>query len=255
MEYINDGDLVLLVLDNRRRWLVKVESGKEYHTHKGIISFDDIIGKPYGAIVESSLGVKFRVFNPLIRDFILKSGRATQIIYPKDVGLIIVYSGIGPGSLVVEAGVGSGGLTCFLANFVRPNGKVFGYDIRENSLKIAEKNLKKVKLLEYVDLKNKDITQGIDEKNVDAVILDLATPWLVVPHAYDSLKPSGILVSYSPTIEQVQKTVYAMKENHFNDIETVECIVRNILVRENKTRPTTFMVGHTGYITFGRKIV
>lgn len=106
-----------------------------------------------------------------------------------------------------------------------------------------------------MELKNKDVTVGIDEADVDAVILDLATPWLVIPHAYSALKPCGTLVSFSPTIDQVVKTAEALKENSFIDIETVECLMRGIQTERGKTRPQTLMVGHTGYITFARKII
>jgi tRNA (adenine57-N1/adenine58-N1)-methyltransferase len=164
-----------------------------------------------------------------------------------------MFSGIGPGSRVVEAGTGTGALTTALAHYVKPDGKVYSYEIREEFLKTAEKNLKRAGLVDFVELKNKDVTAGIDERDIDSVILDLATPWLVVPHAYDALKPCGTLVSFSPTIDQVVKTVEALNENGFADIETVECLMRGMQTERGKTRPQTLMTGHTGYITFARK--
>src|SRR3972149_5403518 len=166
-----------------------------------------------------------------------------------------MFSGIGPGSLVVESGTGTGALTTALAHYVRPNGKVFTYELREEFQKNAEKNLKRSSLLEFVELKNGDVTLGIEERDIDAVILDLATPWLVVPYAYEALKPSGTLVSFSPTIDQVVRTTEALKENNFILIETVECIMRGMQVERGKTRPHTLMTGHTGYITYARKAV
>jgi len=248
-----EGEYVLLYLDQRRTYLVKVEAGKNFHTHKGFIKLDDLIGKEYGSTVESSLGVQFTVLKPLLRDYIMKSVRRTQIMYPKDIALIIVYSGIGPGSRVVEAGTGTGALTMALAHFVRPNGHVYSYEIRGEFLETAEKNIKRAGLADFVELKNKDITVGIDETDLDAVILDMATPWLVVPHAYRALKPCRTFVSFSPTIDQTVKTVEALKENNFIDIETVECLVRGIQTEKGKTRPQTLMTAHTGYITFARK--
>jgi tRNA (adenine57-N1/adenine58-N1)-methyltransferase len=183
----------------------------------------------------------------------MKSVRKTQITYPKDIALIIMFSGIGPGSQVVEAGTGTGALTTALAHYVKPNGKVYSYEMREEFLKTAEKNLKRAKLADFVELKNRDVTAGIEEKDVDAVILDLATPWLVVPHAYASLKPCGTIVSFSPTIDQVVKTVEALGESNFVDVETVECLMRGMQVERGKTRPQTLMTAHTGYITFARK--
>ena len=250
---VRKDDYVLLYLSQRKTYMVKVEKGKTFHTHKGFIKFDDLIGKEYGSRVLSSLGVEFVALKPLLRDYIMKSVRKTQITYPKDTALIVMFSGIGPGSRVVEAGTGTGALTTALAHYVKPDGKVYSYEIREEFLKTAKKNLKRAGLIDFVELKNKDVTAGIDEIDVDAVILDLATPWLVVPHAYAALKPCGTLVSFSPTIDQVVKTVEALKENSFVDIKTVECLMRRMQTERGKTRPQTLMTGHTGYITFARK--
>lgn len=250
---VGEGDYVLLYLNQRRTYMVRVEAGKALHTHKGFIKFEDLIGREYGSKVPTSLGVEFTLLKPLLRDYIIKSVRKTQITYPKDIALIIMFSGIGPGSRVVEAGTGTGALTTALAHYVKPDGKVYSYDVRGEFLKTAEKNLKRAGLADYVILKNKDITAGIEESEVDAVILDLATPWLVISHAYTSLKPCGTVVSFSPTIDQVVKTVEALKENSFLDIETVECLVRGMQIEIGKTRPQTIMTAHTGYITFARK--
>lgn len=250
---ISEGDYVLLYLNQKKTFLVKVEAGKTFHTHKGFINFEDLIGRTYGETVSSSLGVRFAVLKPLLRDYIMKSVRKTQITYPKDIALIIMFSGIGPGSRVVEAGTGTGALTTALAHYVKPNGKVYSYELREEFLKTAEKNLKRAKLADFVELKNKDVAAGIEEKDVDAVVLDLATPWLVVSHAYVSLKPCGTLVSFSPTIDQVVKTVEALKDNSFVDVETVECLIRGMQIEIGRTRPQTLMTAHTGYITFCRK--
>ena len=252
-QLIKEGDYVLLYLDRRRTYLVKIEMGKNFHTHKGFIKFDDLIGKDYGSSVLSSLGVEFIELKPLLRDFIMKSVRKTQITYPKDIALIVMFSGIGPGSRVVEAGTGTGALTTALAHYVKPDGRVYSYEIREEFLKTAEKNLKRAGLIDFVELKNKDITIGIDESDIDSVILDLATPWLVVPHAYDALKSCGTVVSFSPTIDQVVKTVEALNENGFVDMETVECLMRGMQIERGKTRPQTLMTAHTGYVTFARK--
>ena len=255
MPELIEEDYVLLYLDSRRTYLVKIRRGESFHTHKGFIKLEELIGKEYGSTVASSIGVEFIALKPLLRDYIMKSVRKTQITYPKDIALIIMFSGIGSGSRVVEAGTGTGALTTALAHYVKPNGKVYSYEIREDFLKTAEKNLKRAGLLEYVELKKKDVTAGIDEAEVDAVILDLATPWLVIPHAYTAIKPSGTIVSFSPTIDQVVKTVEALKENRFVNIETVECLMRWMQVERGKTRPQTLMTGHTGYITFARKAI
>ena len=129
----------------------------------------------------------------------------------------------------------------------------YAIELREEFLQKARRNLKKAQVLKYVELKNKDITNGISESGVDAVILDLATPWLVIQRAYSALRGSGCIVSFSPTIEQVVKTVTALEKNEFIGIETIECILRKMKVKEGETRPETIMRGHSGYITYARK--
>ncbi len=250
---IREGEDVLLYLDRKRTFLVRVEKGKSFHTHKGFVQLDDLVGKEYGTRITSSMDVEFVALKPILRDYIFKIKRRTQISYPKDIALILMFSGVGSGSRVVEAGTGTGSLTSALAFYVKPNGRVYSYEIRLEFVEMALKNLKRVGVSEYVELKNKDITEGIDEEEVDAVILDMATPWLVVPHAYSALKGSGVLVSFSPTIDQVVKTVEALKENGFVAIETVESLMRRMQIERGKTRPQTLMTGHTGYITFARK--
>jgi tRNA (adenine57-N1/adenine58-N1)-methyltransferase len=253
-EKIREGDNLLLYLDVRRTYMIKAEAGKTFHTHKGYVKFDDLIGQDYGSTFRSSLGVDFTVLKPTLTDFIMKSSRNTQITYPKDAALIVMFSGIGPGSRVVESGTGTGALTTALAHYVKPAGKIYSYDIREEGQKTAEKNLRRYGLLDFVELKLKDVVSGIDERDVDAVILDLAVPWLVVPQAYEALKPSGVIVSFSPTIDQVVKTVEVLREYHFAFIETFECIMRGMQIERGKTRPQTLMTGHTGYITHARKV-
>jgi len=250
---INEGDDVLLYLDPHRTYLVRVEKGKSFHTHRGYVQLANLIGKTYGTRLVSNTGNEFVALKPLLSDFVFKSQRKTQITYPKDVALIVMFSGIGPNSRVVEAGTGTGALTTALAHYIRPKGRVYSYEVRSEFIDVAVRNLKRANLLDAVELKNKDITLGIDETEVDSVVLDLATPWLVVLHAFLALRGSGTLVSFSPTIDQVVKTVEALQENSFIDIQTVECILRRMQTERGKTRPETLMTGHTGYITFARK--
>ncbi len=255
MREIRAGDDVLLYLDKRRTYQVRVEEGKQFHTHKGYIEMGGLIGRPYGSPVESSLGARFYAIRPLIRDRIFKTDRRTQVLYPKDIGHLLFQMGISAGSRVAEAGTGSGALTCALADTVRPNGRVYSYEINPGFQRTAAGNIKRAGLTEYVELKLGDVTEGIDEENLDAVVLDLATPWLVVPLAYEALAGSGVFASFSPTIEQVMKTVSALREHPFIDIETVELILRRITVAENRTRPETIMIGHSGYTTTARKVL
>lgn len=252
---IQDGDYVLIYLDARRTYMIKVQAGQTFHTHKGYLKLDDLVGKEYGEPIKSSLGVTFTTLKPSLTDYMMKSGRNTQIVYPKDAALIVMFSGIGPGSRVFESGTGTGALTSALAHYVGPTGKVYTYELRPEFQKNAAKNLQRSKLIENVEMKSGDVTMGIEERDLDAVILDLAVPWLVVPHAYEALKPSGVLVSFSPTIDQVIRTTEALRDQGFVFIETVECLMRTMQVERGKTRPNTMMTGHTGYITHARKII
>jgi tRNA (adenine57-N1/adenine58-N1)-methyltransferase len=254
-DIIQDGDYVLIYLDARRTYMIKVMAGQTFHTHKGYLRFDELIGKAYGEPIKSSLGITFATLKPALTDYIMKSGRNTQIIYPKDAALIVMFSGIGPGSRVFESGTGTGALTTALAHYVGPTGKVYTYEFRPEFQKNAAKNIARAKLSGNVEMKSGDVTLGIQERDLDAVILDLAVPWLVVPHAYEALKPSGIIVSFSPTIDQVVRTTEALRECGFVFIETVECLMRTMQVERGKTRPNTMMTGHTGYLTHARKII
>lgn len=258
-EIIKENDLIFLILDQKRRWLVQVKSGGSFHTHRGIIEFDDIIGKNYGSVIFSkpynTQGYKFFVLRPLPSDYILHMSRKTQIIYPEDAGLILVYSGISPSSVIIEAGCGSGALTCILGNFVRPNGHIYSYDINQKSIRRATLNVEKAELEDVVTIQYGDIlNDDFDHKNVDVIVLDMATPWDAIKKIKKYLKYSGTVVSFSPTIEQVKKTVSSMKEQKFVEVNTYELIKRKIQVKENATRPEIRMIGHTGYLTFGRKI-
>jgi tRNA (adenine57-N1/adenine58-N1)-methyltransferase len=239
-EIIQDGDNVLIYLDARRTYMIKMQAGQTFHTHKGYLKLDELIGKEYGEPIKSSMGIYFTTLKPSLTDYIMKSSRNTQIIYPKDAALIVMFSGIGPGSRVVESGTGTGSLTTALAHYVGTTGKVYTYELRPEFQKNAAKNLQRSKLIDRVEMKSGDVTLGYEERDVDA---------------YTTLKPSGVLVSFSPTIDQVVKTTEALRENGFVFIETIECLMRTMQVERGKTRPNTMMTGHTGYITHARKIL
>jgi tRNA (adenine57-N1/adenine58-N1)-methyltransferase len=255
MTLIKAGEEIYLVLDKKRTYKVKVEQEKQFHTHRGFIDLGNLIGQQYGIIVTSSLGVSFYVLKPLIRDRVLKTDRRTQVLYPKDIGYILFQLGIGPGSKVVEAGTGSGALTMALANIVRPAGLIYSYDINEKHQNTARKNIERSGLLPYVKLEVHDIMNGIPQHDVHAVILDMATPWKIIKHAWKSLSGSGIFLSFSPTIEQVMKTTEELYNYPFIEVMTVELLLREITVAHNKTRPRTQMIGHSGYLTSARKVI
>ena len=250
---IKSGDSVLLLAPDNRTFLLKVESDKDFHTHKGILNFNNIIGKEYGDSVISSLDHNFIILEPTVDDKMMKVRRLTQIIYPKDAALIILKSSISPGARVIECGVGSGALTIGLANAVAPNGKVFSYDKREDFIENARKNVDEAGYSDFVEYKLRDCREGFEEQEVDAVILDLPSPWDGIKSAYKSLKGGGRIASLSPTLNQIEKATECFKDEGFVYLETFEILLRGYQVLTGKTRPRDRMIGHTGFITVGRK--
>ena len=255
MERIKEGDYVLLYFDNRRKWIIRAIIDKEFHTHKGLISFRDILGLSYGERIKSSLGYDFWLLQPNLCDYFSIFKRLTQIIYPKDAGLIILKLGICPGKKIIEAGTGSGALTALMANLVRPDGHVYTYEMNRKFLTLAKRNIRKANVFDFVTFKNSDARKGFEESNMDAIVIDVADPWKLIQDAHESLKGGCSLASFSPTINQVEKTVIALKENGFLNIESLECFLREMRVEEGKTRPFGRMIAHTGYLTFASKIL
>lgn len=241
----------LLIDKKGRRQLV--DEGKDLHTHGGVIKESDLRKVKYSGPVETHLGRKFFILKPSIIDLIEKMEKRAQIVYPKDSAIIIGLAGLSSGSRIVEAGTGVAGMTLMLANAVRPEGKVYSYEIRKEHQEQARAHLKEADLEKFVTLKNKDIYEGIDETDLDAVILDLPEPWKVSDHAAKSLKFGGYLVSYSPSIEQVKRFATDLPKQ-FQDVNTIEVILRDWEISNERCRPKTRMIGHTGFITIARKL-
>ena len=257
LDVIKEGDYVLIYIDPRRVFLVRVEKGRRFESDKGILDLEVLINLPYGSRVELSTGIKAIVLKPLFYDFFIKYKRKTQVIYPKDLGFIVFLSGISSGSRVLEAGVGTGFLTTTLANIVRPDGKVYAYEIRRDFYENALRNLKISGLIEYVDLRLGDVRRAEEElRGLDAAFLDLADPWNFIELVYKVLRPSAPAIFFIPTVNQVEKTVLALrKHGGFSDIHAYELLLREYQVKENATRPRPLMIGHTGYIVFARRIL
>jgi len=252
---ITIGSYVLLFHTINKKWLIKVEDEKKLHTHLGIIDISSIIGLEYGKTINTSLDKKIHLFEPTIYDYVMKSERSTQIIYPKDLGYIAIRCGIQNGSKVLEIGTGSGALTTYLAGIVKPNGHVYTYDINPEFMKIAKKNLIKANMYEYVTMTEYNIRNGIGLLEFDAAIIDLGDPWTLVEDVYKLLKGSGTFLAICPTMNQAEKTAISLKNSYYTDIECVEILLRNIEAREGMTRPSMRMVGHTTYLIFARKIL
>jgi tRNA (adenine57-N1/adenine58-N1)-methyltransferase len=193
---------------------------------------------------------------PTIYDFVMKSDRKTQIVYPKDLGYLAIRTGLKSGSNVLEIGTGSASLTTFFASLVEPSGHVFTYDVNEEFMEIALKNLKKSGMEKNVSMFKRDITsEGLQLSGIDVAIIDLGDPWGVLQIVHECLKNSGSVGVICPTMNQLEKTSKHMIEVGFTDIESSELMIRNIEAREGKTRPSMRMIGHTTYLLFGRKII
>jgi tRNA (adenine57-N1/adenine58-N1)-methyltransferase len=231
------------------------DGSRQFHTHKGFINLGELIGKPFGSTVTSSIGSTFWALKPTTHDLIMHSARKTQIMYPKDIGLIILKLALTSGSKVLEIGTGSGAMTVAAATAVRPNGHVHTYEVRAEFAEIAERNLRRASLLEFVTIHQVDATSGIDVSDFDAAIIDVGDPWPLIPRVREALSNGGVVVSFSPTMNQVEKTTEAFARGGFMNVHTVECFIREIRAETGKTRPATIMVGHTGYMTFAQKVL
>ncbi|MBU7014376.1 MAG: tRNA (adenine-N1)-methyltransferase [Theionarchaea archaeon] len=249
MTGIARGDLVLLVHE-KKTFLVTVAE-REFHTHFGVLDLNDLVGKDYGTVVESHSGHVFTVLKPTYIDFIRKMRKMPQVIQPKDAAQILAHTGISAGNTVVEGGAGSGALTVFLAAVVDP-GTVYSYEMREDFLKVARKNVELFGMKNVV-FRTQDIYEGIEERGVDLVTLDVPSPEKVVNTAYEALRMGGYIFSYSPCIEQVTRFCLAAHQKKMQ-VKTIECMVREYEVSERGTRPKSRMLGHTGYMSFARKI-
>lgn len=251
---IAEGSLILLHFDVRRQWVLRVEKDRQFHTHKGFISLADLIGLPFGSQVKSSLGHTFWVLRPSTFDLIMHSARRTQIMYPKDIGLIILKLALCSGSKVLEIGTGSGAMTSAAAMAVKPAGHVHSYEARHEFAEIAKRNLKRASVSEFVTIHETDAALGVEGVDFDAAIIDVGDPWPVIPLVHEALSGGAPVVSFSPTFNQVEKTTEAFGHGFVN-IQTMECFIREIRADTGKTRPATIMVGHTGYMTFAQKVI
>jgi tRNA (adenine57-N1/adenine58-N1)-methyltransferase catalytic subunit len=238
----------------RKKWLTKVAWDKKLHTHLGIIDVSATIGMEYGSAVRTTKGKLIFLMKPTIHDFIMKSQRKTQIVYPKDFGYIAARTGLKNGSKVLEVGTGSGALTTFMASIVKPEGHIYSFDVNSEFMEIAKSNLEKAGMVKYVTIHQRDPHQGIDVRDADVATVDLGDPWTVVDQVYSALKGSGAFVAICPTMNQIEKTATELKKSGYADIECVELMIRNIEAREGMTRPSMRMIGHTTYLVFARKV-
>ena len=252
--HVAERDLVLLVTMDGKRWVVSAEPGRIQHTHRGKFSHDDLIGKAYGTTIKSQLGHLALIFDPALGDLMRHLKRGTQVIYPKDAAHLVYRLNLRAGSTLIEAGTGSGALTMALAWAVAPTGRVYTYENREDNHEIAKKNLQRSGLLGYVEMFNHSIGDGFGQSGVDAVMLDLRTPWTFLPQAHAALRPGGFFAALVPTTNQVSTLLTALEDAPFVDINVEELLLRRYKIVPDRLRPDDDMVGHTGYMVFARSI-
>jgi tRNA (adenine57-N1/adenine58-N1)-methyltransferase catalytic subunit len=251
-ETITGDTLILVYRDRRRRWLIRPRDTPKLHTHLGILDVSALVGKGFGTVVTTTLGDELTILKPTIEDLVMKASRKTQVVYPKDLGIMMVKLGIHSGSRVIETGTGSGATTALMAYLVQPAGMVYTYDISPEFQNVAVKNVEKLGLSHYVAFRVGDSREGFKETGMDAGVLDVGDPWEVVRSMKTSLKPSAPMAAITPTTNQAEKLVAKMKEEGFVAIETMEILLRHLEARVGMTRPSNIMVGHTAYLTFGR---
>jgi tRNA (adenine57-N1/adenine58-N1)-methyltransferase catalytic subunit len=249
------GDLVQLVSPSNKLFIFRLVPGGELQTHRGVISFDDLIGKAWGSEVFSHTGSAYFLLQPSLSDLLKETRRNTQIMYPKDIGYLLVKMGIGPGVNVLEAGTGSGALTTALAWAVGPQGRVFSYEVRPEMQNLARKNLDRLGLLDRVDLKLRNIEEGFDEVNVDALFLDVQNAYDFLAQARRALKPGGFFGAILPTTNQVERLLRAFYDHQYAFVEVCEIILRFYKPVSERLRPTDRMVAHTGYLCFSRPML
>lgn len=246
------GEPVLLVDRKQRRYLIDLESGGEFHSHCGVLPHDELIGSDEGSSFNSSRGMKFIALRPTISDFVLKMPRGAQVIYPKDIGPILILADVFPGARVLESGLGSGALSTAL---LRAGAHITGYEIREDFLHRALANVSRFlgpEVLNRYDAEVRDVYAGISATELDRVVLDLPEPWQVVPHAEQALRPGGILLAYTPSMMQVAQLRARLERSRFGMAQTMEVMHRGWHVVDQAVRPDHRMVAHTGFLTSAR---
>lgn len=246
-----DGELVLALDGRGRQRLLKLDARQLFQSHLGNLPHAAIIGQEEGCRLKTHSGRELLFLRPTLSEYIMNMKRTSQIIYPKDIGPILQYGDVYPGATVVESGIGSGALTLGLLRAVGPTGKVIGYELRQDLATRAERNVRAyMPGVANLTIKLRDIYQGIEESEVDRLILDLPEPWQVVPLAVRALRRGGVLVAYVPTALQLHKVHMALLEGPYWElVESFEVLERGWYLAPTSARPNHRMVAHTGFIT------
>ncbi len=252
-----EGDPALLIDSKGRHFLLKLESGRTFQFHNGALPHEDLIGAEDGTWFTSSGNARLLLLRPRLADFILKMKRGAQVVYPKDLGPILVYADIAPGMTVLEAGTGSGALTLGISRAVGPEGRVVTVERRDDHAAHARKTLERWygSMPENVEMRIGDVADHVAEVRPDRIVLDLPEPWHTIQAAAEHQPNGGVLAAYVPTVPQVQTTVEAARETGtFAEVEVSEFLMREWNVSGRSVRPEHTMVGHTGFLIFMRKV-
>jgi len=251
------GDLVQLTDPKGRRRTIELVPGKEFHTHRGLIAHDDIIGRPEGSVVVSAGGTSYLALRPLLADYVLGMPRGAAVVYPKDAAQIVHMADVFPGARVIEAGAGSGALTCSLLRAVGDDGEVSSYEKREDFADIARRNVERFfgHLPTTWRLTVGDLAEKCIDEDVDRVVLDMLAPWDMLETAAAALTPGGVVCAYVATTTQLSRTVEALRDQGvWSEPESWESFLRGWHVDGLAVRPEHRMVGHTGFLVAARRL-
>ena len=253
---LQDGETVVFIDRKEREYLKRLVAGKDIAIRDGKVHGDDVIGRDEGTVVRSSMSDTFLVFRPTLAQLIPNLPRQAQVIYPKDIGSILIWGDIVPGANIVESGVGAGALTVALLRVLGSTGRLVSYELREDFARMAKENVARFYgPAENWTLKLGDVAESLEETEVDRIVLDLPEPWQVTDKASAALKAGGILLSYLPTVLQVKTLVDSLRAHGgFAAIETFETLFRYWHIKETSMRPQHRMVAHTGFITVARRL-
>jgi len=255
--FFSIGDRIQLTDPKGKMYTFTITQGKEWHTHKGWIVHDDLVGMPEGSVVSTSAGLKFTAFKPLLGDFVLSMPRGATIVYPKDAAMIIGVADIFPGAKVIEAGVGSGALAISLLRALGPNGQLDSFERREDFADIARENVQTYfgSLPTNWSLTVGSVQDSTAENKYDRVVLDMLAPWECVDYAANILRPGGVFLAYVATTTQLSSTAEALKgDGRFTEPLSSETIVRDWHHEGLAVRPMQRMIGHTGFLIVSRRM-
>ncbi len=252
------GDACLLYDAKGRRYLIDLIPGRDFHSHRGALAHDDIIGAREGSSLETTSGTHLTVLRPRLADYVLKMARGATVLYPKDAAALIVWADVGPGMTVLEAGTGSGGLAMLLTRAVGPTGRVVSIERRSDHARLARKRIAGFfgTVPDWLDLRVGEVADAVDEVGPDRIVLDVPDPWEIVEPAGEHLPGGGVFACYVPNIPQVEQVRAAIDETgRFLEIATFEVLMREWTVSGRSVRPSHRMVGHTGFLTVARKVL